>query len=83
VNRGTTDDHSPIWLADGKTVLFVQETAGAQDLCTVDERGGPVTKLARLPKGYVFIESVAPNRCCQVWLYRLALDRLIRTEIHV
>jgi len=68
VTRGTTDDHSPVWLADGRTILFVQETASTQDLCTVDERGGPVTKLARLPKGYVFIEGVAPNRRMVVYL---------------
>ena len=39
VTSGKTDDSSPIWLADGKTILFVRETGKTRTLCTVGERG--------------------------------------------
>lgn len=40
-------DHSPVWLADGRTVLFVREEGGTNRLCTVNEGGGPVTTFGR------------------------------------
>ncbi len=68
VTSGGSDDHSPIWLADGKTILFVREVGKTRTLCTVSERGGPVTQLVVLPDGYTFIESVVPNRRSVVYL---------------
>lgn len=69
VTSGRTNDHSPIWLSDGKTILFIRETAKRRRLCMVGERGGPVTVLAYLPpQRYTFIESVAPNRRSVVYL---------------
>lgn len=68
VTSGSTEDRSPIWLADGKTILFVRKRAKTSKLCTVGASGGRVRELAALPKGYVSIESVAPNRRSVVYL---------------
>lgn len=63
VTSGSTNDHSPIWLADGKTILFIREGAKRRTLCVVGERGGPVTELVALPGAYTFmVNSVAPDR---------------------
>ena len=70
VTTGNAEDHSPIWLTDGK-ILFAREAAKRRTLCVVSENGGHVTELATLPDGYKFIESVAPNRRMVVYL---ALD---------
>lgn len=68
VTSGNTEDHSPLWLADGKTILFVRKTAKTCKLCTVSERGGRVRELFLLPKGYISVQSVAPNRRSLVYL---------------
>ena len=73
VTSGKTDDHSPIWLADEKTILFVRETATSRTLCTVSEHGGPVTELVTLPSDFIFIESAAPNRGVVTYLTRNSL----------
>jgi hypothetical protein len=77
----SSNDHSPFWLADGKTVLFVRETANIRTLCTVGEHGGPVTELSVLPDGYIRMESVAPNRRSMVFLVRDSEWKLILFEI--
>jgi hypothetical protein len=77
----SSNDHSPIWLADGKTILFVREKANTRTLCTVDEHGGPVTELSVLPDGYIGMESVAPNRRSLVFLVRDLGWKLILFEI--
>ena len=78
VTSGSTNDHSPIWLADGKTILFVREAAKNRILCTVGEGGGPVTELATLPNGYTFIESVAPDRRSVIYVVH---DSLVLFDI--
>lgn len=75
------NDHSPIWLADGKTILFVRQTENARTLCTVGEHGGAVTELSALPDGYIRMESVAPNRRSLVYLVRGSEWKLILFEI--
>jgi hypothetical protein len=75
------NDHSPIWLADGKTILFVRQTENKRTLCTVGEHGGPVTELSVLPDGYIRMESVAPNRRSLVYLVRDSEWKLIVFDI--
>lgn len=81
VTSGSTEDRSPIWLADGKTILFVRESANMHRLCTVDQRGGLVTELSVLPPGYAFIESVAPNRRMLVYLVHDSSFKLILFDV--
>ncbi|MBI5558530.1 MAG: PD40 domain-containing protein [Deltaproteobacteria bacterium] len=77
----SSNDHSPVWLADGKTILFVRESANSRTLCTVGEHGGPVSELAILPDGFIHIECVAPNRRSLVYLVRDPEWKLILFEI--
>lgn len=77
----SSNDRSPVWLADGKTILFVRETANTRKICSVGERGGPVTELGSLPDGYVGMESVAPNRRSLVYLARDSEWKLILFEM--
>jgi hypothetical protein len=81
VTSGNSEDHSPIWMEDRKNILFVRETGKTRSLCTVNEQGGPVTELARLPPGYLFIESVSPNRRMLVYLVHDASSKLILFDI--
>jgi len=81
VTSGRADDHSPIWMADGKTILFVRQRAQVRTLCIVNKRGGRVRKLATVPTGYVFIESVAPNRRSVVCLVHGSGWKLILFDI--
>ncbi len=57
VTSGKANDHSPIWLADRKTILFVRETAKTRTLCTVRERGGQVLSLPSFPMGTCSLEA--------------------------
>jgi hypothetical protein len=83
LTSGGYDDYSPVWLADGKTVLFVREAASTRKICSVGEGGGAVSELGVLPEGFVRLESIAPNRRSAIFLC-LAKDsrpKLILFEI--
>lgn len=81
VTSGRSNDYSPVWLADAKTILFVRKTVNSYKLCTVHENGGPVTVLSTLPKGYTFLESVAPNRSSVVYLVRDQKWKLVLFDV--
>jgi WD40 repeat protein len=81
VTSGGTDDHSPIWLADGKTILFVREKGKTRTLCTINERGGAITTLAALPAGFIFIKSIAPDRGSVIYLLRDSEWRLVLFDV--
>ena len=73
VSQLTSDgcnDYSPLWTADGKTILFIRETGNIRKICSISEHGGPVTALGVLPDEYVRMESVSPNRRSLVLLLR-------------
>ena len=55
-------DYSPVWLADGRTVLFVREEGGTNRFCTVNEDGGPVTTIAPAPGSPMYAENISPDR---------------------
>lgn len=81
VTTGKSEDRSPIWLADGKTILFVREAGKVRTLCTVDKHGGAVTNLAVLPPGYLFLESVSPDRGMVVYLVHNPSSKLFLFDI--
>lgn len=81
VTSGNTEDHSPLWLADEKTILFVRETANSHKLCTVSEHGGLVNEIAVLPSSYTHIESLAPNRRMLVYLAHDSTWQLVLFDV--
>ncbi len=87
VTAGPTDDREPIWMVDGKSVLFVREVAKRSTLCTVGIRGGPVIKVAALHGEDASVGSVAPDRRRVVYFVydreiKLLLFDLATRQVH-
>jgi hypothetical protein len=70
-----------VWSGDGKTILFVRETANGRRICSVGESGGPVKDLGPVPEGFIRLESVAPNRKSLVFAVCDAQWKLVLFEV--
>lgn len=77
-STATAADASPLWLADGRTILFVRAEGGTNRLCTVNENGGPVTTFAPAPGGLC---GFTPDRRSLLFLRTDPPSRLLLMDL--
>ncbi len=81
VTSSKFNDHSPMWLADGHTLLFLREENGANRFYSVTEGGGRVTPISTASWPQVYVCGFSPDRRWLVFQVNDGNPRLFLLDI--